>query len=107
MSLEQQLDVYLRARFTLIVLVTAEEERALAAVRSVCDKARRPALAWDAAEGNPSRIRSAGSAGRAAGSCGGCGAGAARVGASDASVDGSRGSVMLVLQETSEIVTRT
>lgn len=51
MPFEQELDVYLRARFTLIVLVTPEEERALATVRSVCERTKRPAVAWDAADG--------------------------------------------------------
>jgi SpoVK/Ycf46/Vps4 family AAA+-type ATPase len=51
MSFEQELDVYLRARFTLIVLVTKEEERALKMVKSVCEKAGRPCIAWDMVEG--------------------------------------------------------
>ncbi len=51
MTFEQQLDLYLRARCTLIVLVTAEEDRALQSVRAVCDPPRRVALAWDSAEG--------------------------------------------------------
>jgi len=33
MNFEDQLDIYLRARFTLIVLVTTEEERALTTVK--------------------------------------------------------------------------
>jgi AAA+ superfamily predicted ATPase len=51
MSFEQELDVYLRARFTLIVLVTAEEERALHTVQTVCERLKRPALTWDIADG--------------------------------------------------------
>ncbi|HOG79200.1 MAG TPA: AAA family ATPase [Anaerolineaceae bacterium] len=51
MNFEDQLDIYLRARFTLIVLVTTEEERALTTVKSVCERTQRRALAWDAAEG--------------------------------------------------------
>ena len=47
---EKQLDTYLRARFTLIVVVTREEERALQAVRAVCDKSSRQCLAWDSAD---------------------------------------------------------
>jgi hypothetical protein len=50
MSFEQQLDVYLRARFTLIVLVTAEEERALQSVKAVCERTKRPCLTWDVAD---------------------------------------------------------
>jgi ATP-dependent 26S proteasome regulatory subunit len=51
MNFEQQLDIYLRARFTLIVLVTAEEERALETVQAVCERAGRAGLAWDVADG--------------------------------------------------------
>jgi hypothetical protein len=47
---EQQLDLYLRARCALIVLVTPEEERALHIVRAVCG-GKRACLTWDAAEG--------------------------------------------------------
>ena len=39
MDFEERLDIYLRARFTLIVLVTLEEERALQVIRSVCERA--------------------------------------------------------------------
>jgi AAA+ superfamily predicted ATPase len=51
MNFDQQLDIYLRARFTLIVLVTPEEERALQAIKAVCEKGRRPCLTWDVADG--------------------------------------------------------
>jgi SpoVK/Ycf46/Vps4 family AAA+-type ATPase len=50
MSFEQQLDIYLRARFTLIILSTPEEERALQAVKAVCDKRQRPCVTWDIAD---------------------------------------------------------
>jgi AAA+ superfamily predicted ATPase len=50
MSFEQQLDVYLRARFTLIVLVTPEEERALQTIKSLCERTKRPGLTWDLAD---------------------------------------------------------
>lgn len=50
-TFDQELDVYLRARFTLIILVTAEEERALQTVKTVCERARRPCLTWDVADG--------------------------------------------------------
>jgi len=50
MSFEQQLDVYLRARFTLIVLVTPEEERALQTIKAVCERTKRPCLMWDMAD---------------------------------------------------------
>lgn len=51
MDFEQQLDTYLRARFTLIVLVTPEEERALKTIRMVCEPIGRPCLSWDVADG--------------------------------------------------------
>ncbi|MFN9659561.1 MAG: AAA family ATPase [Cyanobacteriota bacterium] len=51
MAFQQELDLYLRARFTLIVVVTPEEERALEHVRQVCEASRRPCLGWDAADG--------------------------------------------------------
>jgi len=50
-TFDQELDLYLRARFTLIVLVTTEEERALQTVKAVCDKLKRPCVTWDVAEG--------------------------------------------------------
>ncbi|MGK7950031.1 MAG: hypothetical protein AB4368_14925 [Xenococcaceae cyanobacterium] len=51
MAFEQELDIYLRSRFTLMVLVTPEEERALQSVKQVCDKAQRSCLSWDVADG--------------------------------------------------------
>ena len=51
MTFQQELDLYLRARFTLIVLVTPEEERAVAEVRKVCEANRKPCLSWDAGDG--------------------------------------------------------
>lgn len=51
MSFEKELDIYLRARCTLIVMVTAEEERALQTIKKVCEKAKRPCVTWDAADG--------------------------------------------------------
>ncbi len=51
MNFDELLNVYLRARFTLIVLVSTEEERALQIVKNVCAQMRRPCLAWDIAEG--------------------------------------------------------
>jgi AAA+ superfamily predicted ATPase len=50
MAFDQELDVYLRARFTLMVLVTTEEERALQTVKSVCESSKRPCLTWDLAD---------------------------------------------------------
>jgi AAA+ superfamily predicted ATPase len=50
-AFDEILDIYLRARFTLIVLVTPEEERALEVVKGTCERAGRPCLAWDVADG--------------------------------------------------------
>ncbi len=49
--LEQTLDVYFRARFSLVVLVTQEEERALHSIKAVCKQSKRSCLTWDLAEG--------------------------------------------------------
>ncbi len=51
MSFEQDFDVYLRARFTLMVLVSPEEERVLQTIKCACDRMGRPCLMWDVAEG--------------------------------------------------------
>ena len=48
---EKSLDTYLRARFTLVVLVTHEEERALQMIMQMCDETSRACLSWDVAEG--------------------------------------------------------
>lgn len=51
MAFEKELDIYLRARFTLMVLVTPEEERALHMVQAVCEPTQRTCLTWDVADG--------------------------------------------------------
>jgi AAA+ superfamily predicted ATPase len=53
MTFEQQLDLYLRARCTLMVIVTAEEDRALAAIRATAQSYDPPrgCLMWDTSEG--------------------------------------------------------
>jgi AAA+ superfamily predicted ATPase len=51
MDFDAELDLYLRARYTLIVIVTREEERAMQAVAAACERGRRPCLAWDLADG--------------------------------------------------------
>ncbi|BAQ67050.1 AAA family ATPase [Geminocystis sp. NIES-3709] len=51
MSFSQELDTYLRARFTLMILVTQEEERAIQTVKQVCNQNQRPCLSWDVADG--------------------------------------------------------
>ncbi|HVN53496.1 MAG TPA: AAA family ATPase [Anaerolineaceae bacterium] len=51
MKFNEELDIYLRARFTLIVLITPEEERALQIIRQVCEDSQRKCLTWDVADG--------------------------------------------------------
>lgn len=51
MGFDKDLETHVRAGATLIVVVTVEEERALAAIKTLCENTRRPALAWDSADG--------------------------------------------------------
>ncbi len=51
MNFDEKLDLYLRARFTLIALITSEEERALETTKTICEQAKRPCFVWDAADG--------------------------------------------------------
>ncbi|WP_342596731.1 AAA family ATPase [Cyanobacterium aponinum UTEX 3222] len=51
MSFQQELDTYLRARFTLIILVTQEEERGIQTIKQVCLQNQRPCISWDVADG--------------------------------------------------------
>jgi AAA+ superfamily predicted ATPase len=50
MTFEQEIDIYLRARFTLLIIVTNEEERAIEGIKSVCTQINRPCWSWDAAD---------------------------------------------------------
>jgi SpoVK/Ycf46/Vps4 family AAA+-type ATPase len=50
MSLDRELDISLRARITLIVLVTVEEERALQTIKALCERTGRRCITWDAAD---------------------------------------------------------
>ena len=50
MAFDQELDILLRARCTLMVLVTPEEERALAAVKVACERGNRQCFTWDVAD---------------------------------------------------------
>lgn len=50
-SFTEQLETFLRARVTLVVIVTQEEERTLDAVKQVCQANHRPCVAWDVADG--------------------------------------------------------
>ncbi len=50
-TFEDELDIFLRARFTLLVVATLEEERLLAKVKALCERTKRSGLTWDTAEG--------------------------------------------------------
>lgn len=50
MDFEKQLDTYLRARFTLIIMVSGEEDRLLETVRELSEQKQRACLSWDAAD---------------------------------------------------------
>ena len=47
MGFNEELDILMRARCTLMVLVTPEEERALAAVKGACERSTRECYSWD------------------------------------------------------------
>lgn len=51
MKFDEQLDVFLRARFTFILLVTLEERRAVEMIKEVCERTQRLCLTWDMADG--------------------------------------------------------
>ena len=51
MDFQKQLDLYLRARFTLVILFTIEEERAIESIRSWCSSRSRSCLVWDISAG--------------------------------------------------------
>lgn len=51
MNIKSQIEISLRARITLLVLVTVEEERMLALIREICEADGRSALSWDVADG--------------------------------------------------------
>ncbi len=51
MKFKEELGIYLRARFTLLVLVTQEEERLMQTIRELCESTRRNCLSWDLADG--------------------------------------------------------
>lgn len=50
-AFERELDICLRSRFTLLLVVTKEEERALKSIKLVCEKRKRPVFTWDVADG--------------------------------------------------------
>ena len=50
MTFEETLDVYLRARFTLLIIVSPEEERVLETVKTLCEQTKRAVFSWDVAD---------------------------------------------------------
>lgn len=50
MNFADQLDIYFRARFTLVIIQSNEEERVLHSIRSACEKNQRACLTWDVAD---------------------------------------------------------
>jgi AAA+ superfamily predicted ATPase len=48
---QRELDIYLRARCTLLILTTSEEERAMDTIKELCEHTRRTCFTWDVAEG--------------------------------------------------------
>ncbi len=51
MAFHDELDTHLRARFTLIVVSTVEEARAVGDIHEVCEKGGRDCITWDLANG--------------------------------------------------------
>jgi SpoVK/Ycf46/Vps4 family AAA+-type ATPase len=51
MKFDEQLDIYLRSRFTLVSIITTEEERAVQSIRGLCERTQRSAISWDMADG--------------------------------------------------------
>ncbi len=51
MDFQRELELLLRSRFTLICIVSREEERILANIQDVCERGKRAFLSWDLAEG--------------------------------------------------------
>lgn len=46
-----ELELLLQARFTLVILVTQEEARAMETVKKMCERSRRPLISWDLGKG--------------------------------------------------------
>jgi hypothetical protein len=51
MNLQKELDLYIRSRFTLICIVSMDEERVLSQVSKVCERSNRTLYVWDHADG--------------------------------------------------------
>ncbi|MFH1562541.1 MAG: AAA family ATPase [Nitrospirota bacterium] len=57
---QEELILYFKARFTLIYVVTQEEERVMKEIVAACETANRPAISWDIADGLTPLTQSAG-----------------------------------------------
>lgn len=57
---QEEIILYLKARFTLIYVVTQEEERVMKEIVGACESANRPAISWDIADGLTPLTESAG-----------------------------------------------
>jgi len=51
MKLEPEIDVLIRSRFTVIILCTQEEERAVETIKTVCERRQIVLRSWDCADG--------------------------------------------------------
>jgi hypothetical protein len=50
MHFAQEIDIYFRSRFTLIGIVSFEEERILQQLKDVCERSKRTLYTWDHAD---------------------------------------------------------
>ncbi|MDW7680089.1 MAG: AAA family ATPase, partial [bacterium] len=50
MTFSQEIEIYIRAKFTLICIVSYEEERIVEQIKQVCHDSKRTLLGWDHAD---------------------------------------------------------
>ena len=50
MALEKEIDLFLRSRFTLIGVISYEEERVLDVLNELCERTKRALYIWDYAD---------------------------------------------------------
>ena len=50
MEFQKEIEIYFRSRFTLIVVVSFEEERIIEEIKQVCENSRRQLFVWDHAD---------------------------------------------------------
>jgi AAA+ superfamily predicted ATPase len=51
MKFDEQLDLYFRSKFTLIVILSQEEERLVQSIKNLCENSQRICISWDVADG--------------------------------------------------------